>query len=181
MKRVIVIGSGGAGKSTFSQRLGDRTGLPVTHLDAEFWRPGWVESPGELWQQKVERLVAREEWILDGNFGGTMEQRIDACDTVIFLDLPRAVCLTRVVSRRIRFRGRHRPDMTPGCNERLTLEFLRWIWSYPGTRRPRILARLRTLRPDQHAVVLRSPGEVESFLAGVSAVRQGGGEGAPPR
>src|SRR5215218_8542893 len=114
MRRVLVLGSGGAGKSTFAARLAERTGLPLIHLDAEYWRPGWTGSPKREWLEKVERLTGGDEWIMDGNYGGTLQKRLAAADTVIFLDLPRIVCLARVVRRRLRFHGRTRPDMTPG-------------------------------------------------------------------
>jgi len=165
MQRVLVIGAGGAGKSTFSVRLGQRTGLPVVHLDREHWQPGWVEPPRETWGATIARLVAGERWILDGNFGGSLEQRLAACDTVVFMDMPRLQCLWRVLLRRLRHRGRARPDMAPGCNEKLPADFLWWIWTYSARRRPAILLRLRRLRPGQAAVVLRSDREVERFLA----------------
>ncbi len=168
MKRVLVIGSGGSGKSTFAIQLAERTGLPLIHLDAEFWQPGWVETPKEEWTAKVEQLISEQRWIMDGNFGGTMERRIEACDTVVFLDISRWVCLWRVILRRVRNHGRARADMTPGCNEKLDWSFLWWILFYPEQRRRKILKRLAILRPDQRAVVLGNTKEVESFLRSVS-------------
>jgi adenylate kinase family enzyme len=164
MRRVLVIGSGGAGKSTFAARLAGITRLPLIHLDALYWKPGWIEPPKEEWASTVERLLPEPTWVMDGNYGGTLEARIAAADTVIFLDLPRLVCLARVVRRWIRFHGRSRPDMTPGCPERLNWEFLRWIWTYPEKRRPKILQRLGRLRPDQRAVVLTSTAAAAAFL-----------------
>ena len=169
MRRVLVIGSGGAGKSTFAARLAEHTGLPLIHLDSLYWSPGWVEPPKAAWVEIVEQLVAGDEWIMDGNYGGTLNQRLAACDTVFFLDLPRIVCLWRVIVRRIRFRRRTRPDMTSGCPERLTWKFLRWIWSYPLQRRAKVLSRLSGLRPDQRAVVLQSAAEVEDFFRSLPA------------
>ena len=165
MHRVLVVGSGGAGKSTFAARLSQRTGIPLVHLDAQYWRPGWVEPTAEAWAATLDRLVQPERWIMDGNYGGSLAQRIDACDTVIFLDMPRWLCLWRVLQRPARYRGRSRPDMTPGCPERLSLSFLGWILSYPHRHRPQILQRLSHLRPDQRAVHLRSTNEAERFLS----------------
>lgn len=164
MKRVLVIGSGGAGKSTFATALAERTGLPLVHLDALFWRPGWVETPRPEWAETVQRVIAGDRWILDGNYGGTLPQRMAACDTVIFLDLPRLLCATRALRRWFRFRGGSRPDMAPGCPERPSLAFLWWIWTYPTRRRPEILRRLGELRSDQRAVILRSRREVSDYL-----------------
>lgn len=167
MRKVLVIGSSGAGKSVFAARLAERAGLPLIHLDTVYWRPGWVKTPREEWIGTVDGLLARDAWVMDGNYAGTMDRRIAACDTVVFLDLPRAVCLWRAVKRRIVFHRRARPDVTQGCDERLTWQFIQWIWRYPARRRPGILAKLAALRPDQRAVVLRSPAEVDEFLRSV--------------
>jgi adenylate kinase family enzyme len=169
VRRILVIGPGGAGKSTFARRLGERTGLPVVHLDALYWRPGWVKTPDDEWRATVAELLARDAWILDGNYSGTLDLRLAACDTVFFLDLPRRVCLPAVVARRIRFVGRVRPDCAPGCPEKLDLGFLEWIWTYPAKRRPKVLAKLAALRADQRAVVLRSRREMAAWLTSRSA------------
>jgi adenylate kinase family enzyme len=164
MQRALVIGSGGAGKSTFAKRLGEATGLPVVHLDACYWRPGWDPMPKDEWTRTIDAIMARDAWIMDGNYGGTLDQRLGACDTVIFLDVPRTVCLRRVLWRSLRYRGRSRPDMAPGCPERITLEFVRWIWEYPRKRRPGILQRLETLAAEKRVVILESTHAVERFL-----------------
>ncbi|HVF43970.1 MAG TPA: DNA topology modulation protein [Pyrinomonadaceae bacterium] len=164
MRKVLVIGSGGSGKSTFAAELGERTGLPVIHLDSHFWRAGWQEPPRDEWAARVDELLKRDAWVMDGNYGGTLERRLAACDTVIFLDLPRVLCLWRVVSRSIRYRGRTRPDMAEGCREQLTWEFARWVWAYPRRNRPGVLKRLSELSGGQRVVVLRSRREVRRFL-----------------
>lgn len=165
MRRIAVIGSGGAGKSTFSRELGGILGIAVTHLDRLYWRPGWQAMPDEAWRDTQRRLVAGEAWILDGNYGGTLDLRLAAADTVIFLDIPRRVCLWGVVQRRLRFRGRSRPDGPWGCPERVTREFLAWIWRYPVDRRPDVLAKLGAYAGGREIVVLRSRREARRFLS----------------
>jgi adenylate kinase family enzyme len=177
VRRVLVIGSGGAGKSTFAAALGARLRLPVVHLDAHYWHPGWVATPEAEWRDRVDRLTAGEAWVMDGNYGGTLDQRLAACDAVVFLDLPRRLCLARVLRRWARYAGRSRPDMAPGCPERLRWEFLRWIWDYPRSRRPAILRRLAALPPDRRVVVLRSPAAVADFLARPPVPGAAGGAG----
>ena len=164
MRRVLVIGSGGAGKSTLARAIGARLGLPVVHLDRLYWRPGWRKPSSGAWAETIDREVAADAWVMDGNFGETMDRRLAAADTVVFLDLPRLLCLWRVVRRRFRYAGRSRPDMTEGCPERLDAEFLAWIWGYPATRRPRVLARLAAAG-HVRVVQLRSRREVRQFLA----------------
>lgn len=171
MRRVLVIGSGGSGKSTLAARIGTRMGLPVVHLDALYWRPGWVSTPAAEWAELVGAIAARDRWVMDGNYGGTLEARLRACDTVIFLDTPRLVCLWRVLARWARHRGRSRPDMGPNCPERLDgefLQFLRWVWSYPSRQRPAILARLQEAAGEKRVFVLRSAADVERFVAGLT-------------
>jgi adenylate kinase family enzyme len=165
MQRILVIGSGGSGKSSFSAQLAQRTGLPLIHLDRHYWSAGWIEPAKEAWLAKVDAFVAGERWIMDGNYGGTMERRFAACDTVVFLDVSRWVCLWRVVARWWRHRGEARPDMAPGCHERLDASFLAWIFSYPERSRPKVMRRLAELRVDQRAVVLRSEREIETYLS----------------
>src|SRR5690242_8971677 len=97
MKRIAIIGSSGAGKSTLARRLGEITGIEVIHLDKIYWLPGWTEPSKEEWSQKVTEVIKGESWILDGNFGGTMETRLAACDTAILLDIPRSVCVYRIL------------------------------------------------------------------------------------
>ena len=169
MHRVLVIGSGGSGKSTFAVALGQRTGLPVIHLDAHFWRPGWVETPKPEWRERVAQLVSGDAWVMDGNYGGTLPQRLAACDTVIFLDLPRVVCVWRVIRRVMRYAGQSRPDMAPGCPEQFSLEFLLWVWTYRSRRRPDVLRQLRALPATTRVETLRSTREVEAFLGSLAA------------
>ena len=166
MKRIAVIGCAGAGKSAFARRLAERLDMPVTHLDTLFWRPGWTETPKDEWQATVSRLVAGESWLIDGNYGGTLETRLEAADTVIYLDMPRRVCLWRVVRRWATHWRKARPDMTEGCPERLNLQFLKWVWRYPRVSRPKTVAALAsTMRRGTRVYALRSPAEVEEFLA----------------
>lgn len=156
-RRVLVIGAGGAGKSTFARELGARTGLPVVHLDRMYWRPGWIESPKEEFRAALADVLAQPAWILDGNYSGTIAMRVAACDTIVWLDLPRVVCLAGVIERRVRHRGRARDDVGEGCPERLTWEFVRWIWDYPTRNAPKVEALLAHARDDGKRVVrLRS-------------------------
>jgi len=165
MRRVLVIGPGGAGKSTLARRLGERLGLEVIHLDRFYWGAGWAEPPKEEWARRVEELLGREAWVMDGNYSGTLGRRLEACDSVVFLDLPRASCVWRVLKRLVTSRWRGRPDMAEGCPERFSLAFLKWVWNYRSRSRPKVLALLDEGCAGKRVVVLRSRAEVERFLA----------------
>lgn len=165
MNKVLVIGSGGAGKSTFAARLGEALGLPVIHLDRFYWRAGWIETPKGEWRERVGELIRRDAWVMDGNYSGTLDIRLEACDAVVFLDVPRAVCLWRVLKRAVTYRKGGRPDMAEGCVEKIDLEFLRWIWDYPNRTRPGVMKMLGERARDKRVFVLRKQNEIESFLA----------------
>jgi adenylate kinase family enzyme len=169
MKRVLVIGSSGAGKSTFSRRLGAATGLEVIHLDALHWKPDWTEPDKDEWRKTVENALKGESWIMDGNFGGTMEMRIRAADTRIFLDLPRVLCVYRILKRVVTYRKGKRPDMADGCDEKFDWQFLKWVWNYPRRSKPKVETLLRAAENEKEVIRLRSRSEVEKFIANLEA------------
>ena len=172
MQRILIIGSGGAGKSTLATRLGKILHLPVIHLDRLHWLPGWVEPPKDEWKRKVEAITKTESWIIDGNYGGTMQIRLAACDTVIYLDFPRALCTWRVIKRRLKYLKGTRPDMGEGCPEKLDTEFLSWVWNFPNSTKPSIEERLSRLPADKRLIRLKSPAAVTSFLREVESARR---------
>ena len=173
MKRVLVIGSCGSGKSVFSRRLGEISGLPVIHLDRHYWRAGWVEPTKDLWRAQVEELLKGDEWIIDGNYSGTMDLRLAHCDTAIFLDFPRHLCTLRVLKRAVHYRGRNRPDLADGCPERVDFAFIKWTWNYPTRSKPNVLERLAKVRSSANIITLSTNREVEEFLA---SLRSNGNE-----
>jgi adenylate kinase family enzyme len=164
MKKVLIIGPGGAGKSTFANQLGQLLNIEVLHLDRFYWRPGWVEPSKAEWLETVEELLKRDAWIMDGNYSGSLAIRFKECDTVIFLDMPRTLCLRRVLKRAVMYRNKSRPDMTEGCRERLTLEFILWVWNYRRRTRPKILRMFESNPEGKRIITLRSPADMERFL-----------------
>lgn len=164
MRRVLVIGSGGSGKSTFAKRLGELIDIEVKHLDKFYWQPGWTKPAKDDWLQTVTELISGESWIIDGNFSGTLELRLNHCDTIVFLDMPRLMCLWRIVKRRLRYRNRFRPDMAEGCDEKLDLDFINWVWTYSRRSRPKVVRLLQEHSGSKQVVWLRSNAEVEKFL-----------------
>ena len=107
----MILGPAGAGKTVLAHRLSACTGLPVIHLDRIFWRSGWQPAPRDEALAELESALAGDRWIADGNFLDAGDTRFARADTVIFLDLPRALCIWRVLWRRVRDRGRERPDL----------------------------------------------------------------------
>ncbi|MET4654810.1 adenylate kinase family enzyme [Exiguobacterium sp. PvP048] len=128
------------------------------------WRADWQVVP-RAEQQKIQTdLISQDDWIIDGNYGGTMDIRLNAADTIIFLDLPRTTCVYRILKRSIRYRHQARPDMASGCPEKIDVAFLKWVWRYPDEQRPGIQARLAQVAATKTIVVLKSRKEVRRFI-----------------
>ncbi|QLE55466.1 DNA topology modulation protein [Nostoc sp. TCL26-01] len=168
MQKILIIGSGGAGKSTLARELSKILKLEVIHLDTFYWQSGWVETSKTEWENIIQDLIMRESWIMDGNYSNTLDIRLSVADTVIFLDFPRLLCLWRIIQRRWQYAHKSRPDMALGCPERLNWEFLKYVWSYPIIRRPKILDKLRKVAPHQQVFILHQPTEVKEFLQKIS-------------
>jgi len=164
MKKILVIGSSGAGKSTFARRLHQATNLKLIHLDQLHWKPNWVEPAKDEWRKIVEETIKRDEWIMDGNFSGTMELRIEVCDAVIFLDFPRTVCIWRILKRVAKYRKTNRPDMAEGCDEKFDFAFLRWVWDYPNRTKPKVEALLKKYQTEKTIFRIESNADVENFF-----------------
>src|SRR6266404_8855610 len=153
MKRVVILGRGASGKSTLARRLGEITGLPVIELDKVFWLPGLAATPRDQWVAVQEKLVARDEWIVDGDLGpyDVVEVRLRAADTIIFLDFSIVRCAWRAV-----LRSRERAD------------FWRWLMAYRRHSRPILMQAIANHAPTAELRVLRGPGAVRRFVAEVA-------------
>ena len=163
MERVVIIGCGGAGKSTLARKLGEKTGLPVVQLDKLFWKPGRESVSREEFDILHRQELAKERWILDGNFDRTMSERLARCDTVIYLDFPRITCLLGVAKRILTTYGTVRPDMGEGCPERIDWEFLQWVWNFNKNKRDTNYRRLAEVE-GVDIIILKNRRQVERFL-----------------
>ena len=139
-RRIAVLGSSGAGKSTLAVALGAATGLPVVHLDQEHWQPGWTEADKAAWKAKLAAIAARPEWIVDGQYGALLTERLRRANLAVLLDLPTSVCLSRIVRRWWRLRGIVRPDMAEGCPEKIDAEFFHYVATFRWLQRPKVIA-----------------------------------------
>lgn len=163
MKRVIVIGCGGSGKSTLSRVLSEKTNLPVVHLDKLFWKEGWVNISREEFDNLLNEELKREEWIIDGNYDRTLKERLKKSDTVIYLDYPRMTCLLGVVKRVLSNYGKVRPDMAEGCPEKFDLDFIKWIWNFNKEHRDKFYKILKEEK-DKQIYIFRNRKECNEFV-----------------
>ena len=159
MQKVLVIGCSGAGKSTFARRLRDRTGLPLYYLDRLWHKPDRTHITREEFDRVLAEWLARPAWIIDGDYSRTLPQRLEACDTVFFLDFPLEVCLAGVENRR----GAQRPDM-PWVEEELDAEFLQYILDFGQAQLPAIRAMLEPYRGRRQILTFRSRAGADAWL-----------------
>lgn len=172
VRRIAVVGSGGAGKTTLANTLGRKLNLPVIHLDEHYWRPGWVPTPREEWRTRQRELVAAEKWIIDGNYSSTLDLRLARADLVVVLAFARWRCLLGVVRRWTTNYGRG--VQARGCPERVSLEFLKWVWDYPTNGRKRLDAALAEYAQGAQVVELDGPSRVSRFLASLDQLTESG-------
>lgn len=161
--KIMVIGSSGSGKSTFSRELGEVLNVPVYHLDLYYWKPGWIETPKEEWDDFNRQLVAKDQWIIDGHYGRTLDIRLQAADVIIFFDISPVITTYRVLKRRVQYHGKTRPDLNEGCPESIDWAFIKYGWNFRKDKRPNILTKLEEYA-DKKIIIINSPGEARSLL-----------------
>lgn len=162
MKRIMIIGCPGSGKSTFARVLAAKTGLPLHYLDMMYWNPDRTTKPKDEFRAALRETVELTEWIIDGNYGSTLEIRMEACDTVIFLDYPVEVCIAGVEERR----GKPRPDM-PWVETEPDLEFIEFIKKYNEESRPKVIELLEKYK-EKNIIIFKSRAEADEFLRRVT-------------
>lgn len=166
MNKILVIGvASGVGKSTFARRLGELTGIEVTHLDRLFWRAGWVEAAAEEFSEAQQQVVRKDKWIIEGNYTGTIGIRESHADTIIYLELPLHVCMYRVLKRRIQYHKKTRSDVSEGCEEKIDWAFIKFIITTYGPRKKKMIMRMRRYVNEGKTVhYLKTRKQIEGFL-----------------
>ena len=159
MKKIIVIGCPGSGKSTFSRALQSKTDIPLFHLDMMYWNPDKTTIDKNIFRERLASVLQMDEWIIDGNYGSTMELRLQACDTVFFLDYPLNICLNGIKERR----GKERPDMPWIESDEEDTKFLEFIKSYNVQSRPVIMELLEKYS-DRKVIIFSNRNEADDFL-----------------
>lgn len=164
IKRICVIGCGGAGKSTFSKLLAEKTGIPLIHLDSVYWLPGWIEPTKDEFEQKLENIINKKTWILDGNFHNTMTKRFHKSDMIFWLDYPTWQCLYGVFKRLVTDYGKTREDMAQDCKESFDWKFLKYVFSFRKNTRPKILNHIKHNAKHCRVAVFKNPKELQKWI-----------------
>jgi len=151
MKKVAIVGCGGSGKSHVARALGDVLGAPVTHLDAAFYDDEWNELPMEKFAAVQRDLVAQEKWVIDGNYNSTLQVRLEACDTVVLMDVSTLAALWGVFSRQLRHGAGHKGN---GVHNRIHWGVIKYVATYRRKMRPRVMAKIDQFATGHADVVL---------------------------
>ncbi|MBE5760124.1 MAG: hypothetical protein E7332_08910 [Clostridiales bacterium] len=170
--KCIIIGSPGSGKSWLGRLLSEKTNIPLYPLDLYYWNAGWQPTEREEWIKKQQEMIAGENWIIEGNYKSTLDLRIAAADTIIFLDMPRLLCIWRIICRR----NKKRPDLPEGLREpfdREFFEFLKLAWDFPKTERQSIIQKL-SCQPSAgknilHIIHIRTKKQLKNYIAQLSS------------
>lgn len=166
MKRVLIIGSPGTGKTTFAKKLAKKTGLPLVHLDLYYHdstKDYYQETNKQAWYVKVGELINKDKWIIDGNYNSTLENRIKRADTIIFFDFSTLKALKGILKRRIELHNKARDDMPSGWNEHIDWGFVHYVWRYNKIKRPKVVEVINSSQP-KSVVVFSSHLDTEEYL-----------------
>lgn len=163
MPRILVLGAYGAGKSTFTQRLAKQLSVPPIFLDEEYYLPEWTKPPISEWRLRTEELCAQPNWVMDGNFFATLDQRLARATHVVYLRPSKWLCLCRVLRRLVRYYNQVRPTVAPECRERFYLPFFASILNFDRDMHPILATKLANA--EVRITYLRSRREIDVYLA----------------
>jgi len=166
MKKVAIVGCGGSGKSHVARALGDVLDAPVTHLDAAFYDDEWNELPMEKFAAVQRDLVAKEKWVIDGNYNSTLQIRLEACDTVVLMDVSTLAALWGVFSRQLRHGAGHKGN---GVHNRIHWGVIKYVATYRRKMRPRVMAKIEEFGSGAHVVLLANWRQTLRWLRKVAA------------
>lgn len=173
--KIAIVGYSGSGKSTLADYCSKVLGIPVLHLDTVQFLPGWVER-SDIEKTEIIRtfLLGHSDWIIDGNYSRFFyEQRMEEADTIIFLNFSRTACLLRVIRRYFHYRNATRPDMAPGCNEKLDWEFLGWVLWEGRSKSARLRYQKLTADYPAKTIVIHNQRELNTFYRNMKEEYQG--------
>lgn len=163
MRRVLIVGTSGVGKTTLGLQMAAVLGLPAVHLDVLAWTKGWVRRPVADFERELDEAMAGDTWVVDGNYIKSLPQRVARADTLILIDLPLWQCLVRVFGRWWRNHGKQRNDLPEGCLEPLPWTFLKWVLSAPP-RFQQVWIDVAKANPQVRFYHFTSAGQVDDFV-----------------
>ena len=164
--KIAIVGYSGAGKSTAARKISEKYHIPVLFLDTVYHMPGWQVRDEEDAKAIVSRFMKENDsWVIDGNYKALCQQeRLEQADKILFFDVGRFTCFRQAFGRYLKYRGKSRPDMTEGCNEKFDFEFAKWILK--DGRTPQKVQGYKNMcrKYAPKVVVIRNQNDLEKFL-----------------
>lgn len=163
MQKILILGSCGAGKSTFAKKLSKILKIKLIHLDQHYWKSNQKRTEKNEWEEKIISLTKENQWIMDGNYRNTLDIRIPRADTIIWLDFPAFICFYHVLKRKFK---NNRVDKIKFCEEKVDFDLIKWIlWTFPRTTRKEIENKLKKVSNQKNIYILKSNKDMKSFLS----------------
>ncbi len=165
--KIAIIGNAGSGKSTLAQQLRDILNLPLYHLDQYFWKPHWTHPNIDEYKLIHDTLCNQEMWIIDGMNLKFLDYRASRAEVIIFLDIPRYICLWRIFKRTIKYYGKETASSAQQCPERFNwkfIKFLKWVWDFKAKYPPKIRKLLSIYEDTKEVYILKSSTEINQLL-----------------
>ena len=167
MRKIIILGNSGSGKSTFTSHLANKLHIDFLHLDPIVYKYSWDNPEFKEMEDKVSQLLAKPSWIIDGNFINNALKRFELCDTIFFLDINRFVCVRSVLKRHKQYKGKHRDSRSDFCDERITKNYLKWVFfDFYKTSRKTILKIIKD-NPDKNIIIFKNRKQINNYLRGL--------------
>ncbi len=162
IKKILIIGSCGAGKSTLAKKMHKKLHLPLIGLDQCYWKPNWKRTETKEWREKVKTLILQNQWIMDGNYKSTFDIRFPASDLIIFIDFNRFICFWRIWKRQL---FKNRTDKLDGCKDKVRFDLMKWVlWTFPRQGRKEIYENIKKLDHTKKVVILKTSKDIKDFL-----------------
>lgn len=164
MKKIIILGCAGCGKSTLAAKLSEKLQIPLLHLDTIYWKANWQEEDKEIFENKQIEFLKNDSWIIDGNYRDTLEMRLKDADTVLYLDYPRRVAIYGIYKRYFEYRKKTRTSIAAGCKEKIDRSFFKWVWRFKKHAKPKIIEILNGYKDNCNIYFFKNRKELNNFL-----------------
>ena len=164
MKKIVILGCAGCGKSTLAKKLGSQLNIPVLHLDTIYWKANWKEEDSQIFLEKQIEMIKKDAWILDGNYRDTLDMRLKDCDTVIYLDYPRRTAIYGIYKRYFEYRNKPRDTIAEGCPEKIDKSFFKWVWNFRKNARPIIINKINEYKLEKEVLIFKRRRHLKKYL-----------------